>query len=492
MKINKYLPTILIILIILIGAFFRLYRIREYMIFLGDEGRDVLVVKRMLIDHKFTLLGPITSVGSMYIGPIYYYFMAPFLFLFRFDPVGPAVMVALFSIATIWLIYYLTRQYLSTRSALISSFLYAISPLTIIQGRSSWNPNIVPFFSLLIIYGLLKTVVDKKYGYLLLVGLAFGICVQLHYISLMFIPIIICSLLLLKFKLPLKYYFYLCGGFLLTWSPFLAFEIRHEFTNIRAVINFLSFGGKSSVLGLSAIFSTMSDILIRLFWRLVVIESAEMTKLLLVFLSLGLGLYYYRSKNKPPALAILFIWFFIGLLSFGLYKGIIYDYYMVPLFALPFILTGIFLDNIWKMKNKGMIISILVLLILTYFNLKKNPLLSEPNNLLQNSQDISRFVFTKIDHQPYNFALLAGRNSDHAYRYFLELWGNPPVPIENPTIDPERKTVQSLLYIVCEEKECHPLGHPLWEIAGFGRAEIQGDWKVSTARVFKLVHFKSK
>ena len=59
--------------ILALAFFFRLYRIDEYMLFLGDEGRDMLIVKRMLVDGKFTLLGPITSVGSMYMGPIYYY-----------------------------------------------------------------------------------------------------------------------------------------------------------------------------------------------------------------------------------------------------------------------------------------------------------------------------------------------------------------------------------------------------------------------------------
>jgi len=96
-RIKKY--YLVLLLIILFSAFFRLYKIDQYMTFLGDEGRDVLVVKRMLIDGKFTLLGPITSVGSMYMGPIYYYLMVPFLLLWNFSPVGPAVMVAFFSLS---------------------------------------------------------------------------------------------------------------------------------------------------------------------------------------------------------------------------------------------------------------------------------------------------------------------------------------------------------------------------------------------------------
>ena len=76
-KINKF--TVLIVLILLLAAYLRLYNISGYMTFLGDEGRDVLVVKRMIVDHKWTLLGPTASVGGFFLGPIYYYFMLPFL-----------------------------------------------------------------------------------------------------------------------------------------------------------------------------------------------------------------------------------------------------------------------------------------------------------------------------------------------------------------------------------------------------------------------------
>ena len=44
-----------IILVLLLAAFLRLYRIQDYMTFLGDEGRDVLVAYNILHGH-LTLL----------------------------------------------------------------------------------------------------------------------------------------------------------------------------------------------------------------------------------------------------------------------------------------------------------------------------------------------------------------------------------------------------------------------------------------------------
>src|SRR5258706_14058526 len=96
--------------ILILAAFLRLYRIRDYMTFLGDEGRDVLVVYNILHGH-FTLLGPTSSVGGFFLGPIYYYFMAPFLWIFNYDPVGPAVMVGLFGVLTIWFVYKIGNEF---------------------------------------------------------------------------------------------------------------------------------------------------------------------------------------------------------------------------------------------------------------------------------------------------------------------------------------------------------------------------------------------
>src|SRR5258708_37146818 len=145
---NKRFNLFILILIILLAAFLRLYRIADYMTFLGDEGRDVLVAKGILEGH-FTLLGPRASAGDFFTGPIYYYMMAPFLLLFHLDPVGPAVMVALFGVATVWLIYKVGAEFFNKPTGLIAAALYSVSPLVITYSHSSWNPNTVPFFSLL-------------------------------------------------------------------------------------------------------------------------------------------------------------------------------------------------------------------------------------------------------------------------------------------------------------------------------------------------------
>jgi hypothetical protein len=45
--------------------------------------------------------------------------------------------------------------------------------------------------------------------------------------------------------------------------------------------------------------------------------------------------------------------------------------------------------------------------------------------------------------------------------------------------------------VICDMYECKPLGHPLWEIAGFGQAQVEGEWQIGYLKVYKLVHLSS-
>jgi len=496
---QHYFEWGMVIAIILLGAFLRLYRISDYMLFLGDEGRDVLIVKHIIVDHQLTLLGPTTSVGAMYLGPIYYYFMAPFLWLTRLDPVGPAIMVALFSLATIVLIYKFCLDFFDKNMGLVAALLYAVSPLVITYSHSSWNPNTLPFFSLLTVYGLAKIIVDKKDNWLIIVGIALGVALQLHYLALIFFPLILVILAWRRFKISLRTFLLGILAFLITYSPFLIFEIRHSFPNTQTAIRFITAGHPGSPdsfnFGVDRFLHTVNDISVRLSWRLVTIESNLVAKILLLVIIIGVSywLIKYRKDNrvKFTSLLILVAWYVVGVGVLSFYRGAIYDYYFVYLFPLPFLLTGFVVSRSFDHRY-GRFLAGIFLMYLVFVNLRNTPISKAPNRLVAQTKEISRFIYDHAGGQPYNLGLIASTNTDKAYRYFLEIWGNPPAIIENSTIDPQRKTVANQLFVICEEKKCEPLGHPQWEIAGFGRAEIEGQWPVGPVKVFKLGHYRGK
>src|SRR3989338_6225252 len=187
-KRNK-IEFFIILTILFFATFLRFYQIDGYMNFLGDEGRDALIIKRLLEEGNVPFIGPPTSVGNIYLGPMYYYMMAIPMAIFWLNPVAAAGMVAIITTAAVGLIYYLGKSWFGFWAGVLSSFLYAISPVNINYGRSSWNPNPAPFFALLTIIGLYKLHKSGDFRWFLLTGGALAFAAQMHYLALILIPI---------------------------------------------------------------------------------------------------------------------------------------------------------------------------------------------------------------------------------------------------------------------------------------------------------------
>ncbi len=519
-KFPQSAPIVILVIILLFGAYLRLYRIPEYMTFLGDEGRDMLVIKRMIVDHKFTLLGPTASVGGFFLGPIYYYFMLPFVWISGMNPAGAAAMVAIFGILTIYLLYRTGKDMFDEWVGLIAAALYAVSPVVIAYSRSSWNPNLVPFFSTFLIYLLWKITLPGKQKLLFWAGIMLGIGLQLHYLFLFLFPVTFLWLLLYGRKIPIKFYLLGVMGFIVGYGPFLAFELRHGFPNTIAISNFLRQGDGTGLMW-PTFWKNIMEVPYRLFGRLVFrlpppeqfVSLSEILKQswlwgtrIAIFSSLiflvAKMIRAIKAAGKTPKkineaiwnvreYVLVFLWFIMPLVLFGFYKKGIYDYYFGIFFTLPFLLTALVLRSVGKIRV-GMLVSAIVVIFLIFLNWEGRPFKYIPNNQLAQTRMIAKEAFDKTEGKPYNFALLANFNSDHAYRYFFEIWGDPPVTIENEQKDPGRQSVTDQLIIICELPECKPLGHPLWEIAGFGRAEIAGEWPVSFVKIMKLVHYKGE
>lgn len=508
--------------ILLLAAFLRLYRIGDYLTFLGDEGRDMLVVYNILHGH-FTLLGPTASVGGFFLGPIYYYFMTPFVWLFNYNPVGPAVMIALFGIATVWLVYFVGSKFFNTTTGLIAALLYAISPLVIAYSRSSWNPNPMPFFVLCLLYFLYKGLDKHSWKFILLSGVFLGIAMQLHYLAtfvgvIAFLYILAAHLYDLFTKkiqvlkavyAAIASYAIYFAGFIIGWSPFLLFEVRHGFNNIRSIINFIFFSKETG--GGDMFGQIVGNVFFRMFGRLA--TAFPDPSLVNIHTNISLAVWFYltlalallasgflisvllknvHKKEKFLQYGLFTLWIGVGIFLFGFYKKNIYDYYFSFMFPMPFFLIGAVIAWMLTKKMWVKILGVVILLALFAVNIQGEPFRYEPNRQMQQVAAIARVVYDQAANRPFNFALITGGNSDHAYRYFLTVWGNPPVTIENTQVDPQRKTVTDQLYVVCEELPCHPEGSSLWEIAGFGRAQVVDKWNVSVVQVYKLVHYYGK
>lgn len=489
----------LLLFILIVSAFMRLYKIGDYMTFLGDEGRDVIIVKRFVTQGDIMLIGPGTSIGNMYLGPLYYYLMAPALLLAGYSPVGPAVMIALMGIATVFLVWFTTREWFGRRAALVASLLYAIAPTVIIYSRSSWNPNIMPFFALLAIWGIWKVWHDQKHWWLIVVGVSLAAALQSHYLGLLLVA-------------PLGLFWFFASViayrahrmksfvistvlmiivFLLLMSPLAVFDLRHNYMNFNALKAF--FTDRQTTVSikpwkaLPGMWPQLTQITTRMMggfdttfgnWiALGVVASA--------FLVIGKELRTWTKERKAAGLVL--VWLVSGLLGLALYKQQIYDHYYGFLFPVPFILiAGIlgYFSN--KYRFRGLWLSFIVLILLVWVSLKASPLQYQPNRQLPRSQDVAQLILDKKGNENFNFAVIAERNYEGAYQYFLQ--DSPQFRV----IDPQntKDTIATQLFVVCELQieKCDPTHNAKAEVANFGWSVIKNTWNVEGVTIFQLEH----
>lgn len=493
----------ILLAILLTSAFLRLYKIDQYMTFLGDEGRDVIIVRNLLVHGDPILIGPGTSIGGMYLGPLYYYMMAPALLLAGFSPIGPAVQVALLGIITVWFTWYVFRKWFpySKWFALVPAALYAISPTVVHFARSSWNPNIMPFFSLLCIYAIWEVWKNKNYKWLLVLGISFAFVLQSHYLGLLLTPVLglfwLKSFLEIKNtskerKLFIKKSVLSLTIFGLLMSPLLIFDIRHDWMNTKAVYKFFTVRQETVSVRPWNSLPKIPEIFTQINTSLVGGKNDSAGRIVTGIFIFGF-LFVLARKGKEvllfkDELSILILWMGFAFVGFGLYKQQIYDHYYGFIFAVPYILLGV---TVAAFVKEGKLLKLLGLALLGYIfyvNLLNSPLRFHPNNQLRRAQNVAQKILSEDSDKPFNLAVLAERNYEDGYRYFLEIEGAKVLHADR--WDP--MSISDQLFVVCEMEaaKCDPTHSPKAEVANFGMTKIDTKWEVDGVIIYKLVHTK--
>jgi len=490
----------LIIGVVVLSLLLRLFRIPSYMTFLGDEGRDALVWLRMT-RGKFTLIGPTTSIGNMYLGPLYYYLMLPFYVVL--GTVGPSVGVALFAGVTSFLLWLFGKEWFSEKGGILAAFWYAISPVAIVLSHSSWNPNVMPLFALLTIWGIWQFWQKDKYYWLAIEGILLSFAVQSHYLGILLILVVglffiikLTGLIKGKSKNTKKLLvnFALCAlNFaLLTILPLVWFDLRHNFINYKSFYKF--FSERQTTVNLKAYkaIPQIWPLWQMLVTRLIVGKDVLVGWWATVILGLGLivnaiSLFRHSWAKKQKSFLLILLWLLIGLLGMGLYKQHIYDHYFGFLFPAIFLLAALILTKIGEIKRIGKALSLVLLMIIAFCSLSETPLKYSPGYQMRHTAEVDQKILEEAQGKPFNLGMIAKQNYDAGYRYFLEKSGHKPLEIVPARA---KETIAEQLFVVCEEKECQPTTHPQAEIANFGWSKIEKEWEFPWGvKLFKLEHY---
>ena len=441
----------LIILILLLATLTRFYRLPATMTFLEDEGRDLLIANRMLDTLRPVLIGPQTSTGNMYLGPLYYYLITPWLFIFGYQPIGPSVFVALTGILTVYLLYRFGRLWFGNQVGYLAAFLYAVLPLPVQFTRNSWNPNLAPLISLLLIWVTVQLSNRPRHHfwlYMSALGAFTGVLVQLHYMALIYVAAIgLLNLFLWRHELKRFVTGLLLASatFTLVLSPFVVFEIRNNFVNTKAITSFVKAEREPNIryslpfwLWQEKVASTADKLLGGQLGKAALRPdrfSSIIATIALVLVLLGL-------IKKDHVFRIIAFSFIFPLMALGIYQEYIHLHYLGFFFPLTYLLLA-------SLTTRGKILGTLASLFLISSLIYSLPetfsyLRSGPTNQVIRAKEVANYIVNHASGRKYN--LVSGdKTHTTPFLYFVTISDNPPSPDH-----------ESLLYLVCQDNPCGP------------------------------------
>ena len=189
----------ILLAIIIVGIFLRTYNFHAWLDFGSDQVNDATRVGAVVRGSAaWPVYGPdMGNSGSggranrFRLGPMYYDFEIISAKIFGDSPVSMAYPDLLFSILSIPLFYYFLRKIFGVDLSLALTGLYTISFYSLSFSHSAWNVNSIPFFSLLFLTSLYEFILAKEkthWGWVIGLGIALGVSVQLHAILLVLFP----------------------------------------------------------------------------------------------------------------------------------------------------------------------------------------------------------------------------------------------------------------------------------------------------------------
>lgn len=190
-------------LIVVVAIFLRVYHFSDWLHFGMDQARDATLVSEAVQKGagQLPLLGPRAGGTFVRLGPVFYYFQ--YLSAKISGSTSPAVFAypdLIFSILAVPLLFLFLRFYFRKLTSVLVTALYAFNFVIIQFSRFAWNPNSIPFWTLLTFYSLLRLTEEKeqkkRYLWIFLAAIGWVVAGQLHFVVLAAIPAVIFLFLL--------------------------------------------------------------------------------------------------------------------------------------------------------------------------------------------------------------------------------------------------------------------------------------------------------
>lgn len=337
----------LLVVIIIIGLFFRIYNFEKGFSYAHDADLYSWIAKDIVSGHQ-RLIGQLTSVDGVFIGSFYYYLMAIFYWVFGMNPLGAIVPLTLIGLFDCWCVYYIFSRHFGKKVGLTGVVVWAVS--WGIASFERWSVPTEPTFTWAIWFlALIIELYKGNLKYLWLYGLLVGFTWQLHIALLPVLPIPMLAYVLGKNSIKNLWCKESILGVIVLFlaiSPFVLFEVKHNFSQIKAMAVGIGkdWNGPKGWLKFEKIIDASGkEFQVRLFegW-----EDLKPTMIWWVIVVVS-GILYVKNIDRR---ILLFLWVWIGLIMLAQFvsKRVVSEYYFSNLIPVIVLIFSLFLANFSK------------------------------------------------------------------------------------------------------------------------------------------------
>ncbi len=420
--------------------------------FFDDTARDTIHVLEIVKQRELTLIGPPMSIGlfgirEVYFGSLALYIAAIGLLAGKLDVTGAIYPNIFFFTVSIYFFHKLVRYLTdSKKSQILSTILYALSPVTVTFARFFWNPNLtIPFsvFFWLLIVRKYSSEPRKVIGYLC-AGCIGGVMVNFHYVSL--ISVLFCILLFL-FQRKIFYSIVVTLGFLVGSTPLILFELKHKFYLTNALLYNLTHRVSSQTVGDKVLHFFSST------FTIVGIKPSEITHptiimstpffyyIIACFITFLIITSFHRIPKKGRVFLIPIL--LLNLAAVAMSAGIYNVHYIFPAYPLFIWYIGHLISSLNNRFLSALIIGLAAAssLLIPYdiHNIKKDYL------SITEIESIAQYIVHDNPNPPYNMTEnITGGAQAIPFRYILER--DAKVPINDKTSYIGLKTLYVVTY----------------------------------------------
>ncbi|MFA7301142.1 MAG: glycosyltransferase family 39 protein [Candidatus Shapirobacteria bacterium] len=359
-----------VLLILVLGLLFRLYNYSSGFYFAHDQDLYSWIAKDIVVNGHNRLIGQLTSVDGVFIGSFYYYLMAVFYKFGGMNPLSAVIPITIIGLFNIWSFYFVVKKHFGTKAGLWAAFIYSVSFGAAMFDRWSVPTQPTVTWSIWFLYIILETL-KGNLKVLPIYGFLCGFVWQLHIALLPILPLPILAYVLSKNnflnvfnKKNIKVTFVSVLIFGLTLSPFLLFEFKHNFSQIKAMVVGINVdkGGPTGVQKLAKVLDASG----REFQKRLLFDYDQNGTVQYWVILLIVSAYLVFNKIVKYKYWVVFgLWFGLILLAQYTSKRVVSEYYFTNLLPIYILILSIALG---KIKYKW----ISVVMVIIYLGLNLN------------------------------------------------------------------------------------------------------------------------